>query len=309
MGHKLLNTLIIGLGNQAKAWALNLRDSGHDVALYLRPNSKSLSLAKELGFDPISKEEIKIFNSIALLTPDDTHLNVLNELNEYISEDTIILYAHGYSMVQDKLDKKFPRFRHVLFAPKAIASELRYQYETKGKLGAVYSLEKTDESLWDSLSDFSSKLGITSGPYRTSFENETYADLFSEQTLLCTLLPYASNMVFKKLREKGIEKEVAYFEAWYEVKLIADTLIKIGPEAFFELISPNALLGAYLGKERIIDENFEKNIQSLMDDIYSGKFQEVASQSDFENIRNEMKNYWKTQELSHTATEFSEQLF
>jgi ketol-acid reductoisomerase len=106
----------------------------------------------------------------------------------------------------------------------------------------------------------------------SNFKNETYADLFSEQSILCSLLPYASEMIFNKLVDKGIEKELAYFESWYEVKLIADTLMKIGPQKFFDLISPNALLGSKKGKDFLLDSHFQSQLNKLLDNIYSEDF-------------------------------------
>ena len=42
---------IIGYGSQGHAHALNLRDSGVDVVVGLRPTSKSVDFAKEQGLD------------------------------------------------------------------------------------------------------------------------------------------------------------------------------------------------------------------------------------------------------------------
>ena len=42
---------VIGYGSQGHAHALNLRDSGVDVVVGLRPTSKSVEYAKEQGLD------------------------------------------------------------------------------------------------------------------------------------------------------------------------------------------------------------------------------------------------------------------
>ena len=42
---------ILGYGSQGHAHALNLRDSGVDVVVGLRPTSKSVDFAKEQGLD------------------------------------------------------------------------------------------------------------------------------------------------------------------------------------------------------------------------------------------------------------------
>ena len=42
---------VIGYGNQGRAQALNLKDSGNDVIIGLRENSKNIKLAKSDGFE------------------------------------------------------------------------------------------------------------------------------------------------------------------------------------------------------------------------------------------------------------------
>src|SRR5690606_1654851 len=135
-----------------------------------------------------------------------------------IREGSIILYAHGYSMTKHHFENHFSHLKHILFAPKSIGSELRRQYQLKGKLGAVYSVEllKADTAdtveteIW--LLKLAQALGINLGPFKTTFKNEMEADLYSEQGLLCSLIPYAANEMFNHLTEAGIEPELAYFE-------------------------------------------------------------------------------------------------
>ena len=69
---------IIGFGNQAKAWALNLRDSGWKVIIALRDNSPSAKLVKELNFQVVSLPLITT-NLCAVLTPDETHSEIVRK--------------------------------------------------------------------------------------------------------------------------------------------------------------------------------------------------------------------------------------
>jgi ketol-acid reductoisomerase len=163
--------LIIGFGNQAKAWALNLKDSGKKPVIGLRKNSQSFASVKALGIDAIDIEsnELSLFEQVVLLTPDDTHHIILENLSNKLNKNTLVIYAHGYSMLAFELNKKYPQFQHVLLAPKAIASELRFQFETGGKLGAVYGLEyisdDNKEEVKKDLFELALGIGITAGPY------------------------------------------------------------------------------------------------------------------------------------------------
>ncbi len=62
---------IIGYGSQGHAHALNLRDSGVDVVVGLRPTSKSVDFAKEQGLEVKSVAEASAeADVIMILAPD-----------------------------------------------------------------------------------------------------------------------------------------------------------------------------------------------------------------------------------------------
>ena len=102
------------------------------------------------------------------------------------------------------------------------------------------------------------------------------------------MIPFAALTTYKKLREKDVPAELAYMECWQEVKLIADTMIKIGPKAFFEAISPNALIGAHKATELFFDESYEKKLNSLADDIWSEKFNSEIDNASLDEMRTQL---------------------
>jgi ketol-acid reductoisomerase len=293
-------TAVIGLGSQAKAWALNLRDSGHQVYIGLRHESPSIGKAEELNFPFfVLGPELTQYKTILLLIPDQNHLAFLEEYAQFIKNGARVIYAHGASMVEHSLAKKFPHCHHLLLAPKAIASEVRFQYQTKGKLGAIYSVEQSPQQSKDEefLLGLARELGITGGPYPASFQQEAYSDLFSEQSILCGLLPYAAELSYQTLREKGMPKEVAYMECWLEVKLICDAMVKMGPLAFFQLISPYALVGGEKAQKLIFDKGYQKTLESLWTDIENGEFFKEVHSPKNKSLRQTVINYWENSEL------------
>ena len=62
---------VIGYGSQGHAHALNLRDSGVDVRVGLRPGSKSIAKAEEEGLKvlPVA-EAVEEADVIVILAPD-----------------------------------------------------------------------------------------------------------------------------------------------------------------------------------------------------------------------------------------------
>lgn len=298
---------IIGFGNQAKAWALNLRDSGYDVSIYLRKGSQSKIVATSLGFETKTiGEELPLYT--ALLTPDETHNEVLEKFNH--QKNKVIIYAHGYSLLYEAVSKKYSQFDHILCAPKAIASELRWQYEIKGAIGGVFSCEfSKDAKLHNTqIKKIAQDLGLTLF-FETTVEQETKADLFSEQSLLCSTIPYACLASFSELRRRGISKEVAFFETWHEFKLITDTFIKLGPDNFFNLISPNALLGSQIGKDLLFSQEYTDSLKQIFDNIENENFSSLIKNTNFEDLRKKILNFWEKQELTQTFNEFKNDLY
>ncbi|MBF0359510.1 MAG: hypothetical protein HQK49_00770 [Oligoflexia bacterium] len=319
---------ILGFGNQGKAWALNLRDSGVDFTILLKKNSPSCGKARKLGFKKICSleneglEHLSEFTHIVMLTPDNTHFEILTKYKEQFNQNATFIYAHGFSFNRYQLRYINENWTHLLLAPKAIASELRFQYEVKGGLAAVYSVENSENNSENNsnnksanddrqfLFDLAKKLGINSGPYQTTFYKECVADLFSEQSILCSVLPYLSELCFNLLRARGIEREVAYLECWYEVKLIVDTLIKVGPHDFFKLISPNALIGGEKGKNILLDDHFKQNLSTIiLEDILSGKFEQEIDNTNENELRKRIDDYWKSSELNQVHQQMKPLLF
>lgn len=302
------NIAIIGFGNQAKAWGMNLRDSGWKVKIGLRPTSSSIALAQELGFETFNYTQANSENNFAILTPDDTHFDVVKKIGEYNKNATFI-YAHGFGLLYTELQTQFNEANHLLLAPKAIASELRFQYETKGKNGGIYSFEGLkDKGLEEWSLTLGKDLGLNS-LHEATIEHETKADLFSEQSLLCSVLPYAALYSFKQLREAGISKEVAYFECWYEVKLIVDTLIKIGPEKFFNLISPNALVGSEIGRSAIFTDHYFIALNNIYNHIQSGEFEKQLHNVNIDQVRKDVLEFWQKEELTTLHQTMQKELF
>jgi ketol-acid reductoisomerase len=308
----MMRLTIIGFGNQAKAWAQNLQDSLFPIRVALRPDSPSFEKVVEMGLDVVEIGSPQFFEDQAfvLLTPDHTHHAFMTDNGHLFSEGSLILYNHGYSLLQNNFSHHFPHLRHILFAIKAIGSEVRAEYLRKGKLGAVYSLEHIKgetENVEQWLKELAVALGINMGIHQTTFQNETQADLFSEQGLLCSLIPYTANEMFKQLIENGIEPELAYLECWHELKLIVSAMVDKGPEGFYDLISPNALIGSEKGFQRLITEDFKANLATLFTDIKNNKFQEDIDNTNVEELRIKIRKRWQQSPLTETFRKINQE--
>ncbi len=294
---------IYGFGNQARAWAANLLDNNRTPKIVLRSfESSSYKEALSLGYEVCTETSLpKTSISIALLTPDNTHLEILERLN--LSKGSQVVYAHGISVFQNKLDQKFSHISHLLLAPKAIASELRSRCKQRLWIPAAFSLEfskRTDD--YELLCLIKELIGITHWTM-SSFEQEFKTDLFSEQTLLCNALPIIIEKSFEYLVSKGIDSKLAYFETLVESKFIVDTLFEQGYSKFFELISPLALVGGHKGSDKVNQFDWNKLFDELWADIDQNHFIEQYEKTNIEDLRTEIKNKYANSSIQNLFEE------
>lgn len=303
----MIKLAIIGFGNQAKAWALNLRDSQVNFSIGLRENSKSKENIKFNCFN--YEKESADFTHFIILTPDETHFDIVSNIYSQNKESTFI-YAHGHSIVSTDILKLASDASHLLLAPKSIASELRLEFELNGKIPAVYSLEYSKSKIDDEkfISMLAENIGITSLSL-SNFQNETFADLFSEQTILCSAIPYLALHSFNTLIENGIDKEVAFYECFHELKSISSAFVKMGPLEFFKLISPNALIGSEVGQRMLFDATYKEKLQIIFENIKSNKFDETIKSTDLVPFRDQILARWNDTELQKTYDRLKSDLY
>ncbi len=173
---------------------------------------------------------------------------------------------------------------------------MRFQYETKGKIGAAYYAETADNE--KNLKSLAIQVGFTA-LYKSHFDEECLADLFSEQSLLCSLIPYGALKSYNLLRSSGVSKEVAFMECYLELKSISHAFVTLGPEAFFKLISPNALIGSQKGRKLLLNETFDNGLKQILIDIKNKQFYKEV-EIDIDQLRSNILHEWGQEELSQT---------
>src|SRR4051794_17895060 len=97
---------ILGYGSQGHAHARNLKDSGVDVAVGLRPGSKSVEQAEAAGLtvtdiaDATSRGDI-----VMVLLPDERHHDVWEEsIKDGIAPGNLLMFGHGFSIHYGEVD-------------------------------------------------------------------------------------------------------------------------------------------------------------------------------------------------------------
>jgi ketol-acid reductoisomerase len=90
--------------------------------------------------------------------------------------------------------------------------------------------------------------------------------------VLCGGVAELVDAAFMKLIEAGYPPEVAWFECFYELKLVTDLMFERGVAGAFTRISNTAEYGAYLTGPRIIGEPSRAAMDAVLAEVRSGAF-------------------------------------
>ena len=91
---------VIGYGSQGHAHALNLRDSGVEVKIGLKPDSKSVQKATEAGFEVLSSAEAAKWADVVVILAPDQHQRGLYaaDIRDNLEAGNAILFGHGFNI-------------------------------------------------------------------------------------------------------------------------------------------------------------------------------------------------------------------
>ena len=90
--------------------------------------------------------------------------------------------------------------------------------------------------------------------------------------VLCGGVGELIDAAFMKLVDAGYPPEVAWFECFYEVKLVTDLMYERGIAGAFAKISNTAEYGAYLTGPRVIGEASRTAMDGVLADVRNGSF-------------------------------------
>lgn len=267
---------ILGYGNQGRAQALNLHDSGIDVVVGLRGESASMIEAETAGLSTaLIEDAVASADVIMMLAPDEIHAALYSEIEPRLRTGAALGFSHGLSVrfgfVEPRADLDV-----FLVAPKGPGTALRSLYtEDKGMI-AVWAVEQdaTGNAREIALA-YGRAIGSgRAGLIASSFAEEAEADLFNEQAVVWGAVPELLIAGFETLVAGGVSPELAYLECVGELKLIAELIEARGIAGMREAISNTAELGALLGGHQIIDESVRRRMADVLSEVRAGRFAE-----------------------------------
>jgi ketol-acid reductoisomerase len=291
---------VIGYGSQGHAHALNLKDSGVDVVVGLRPDSSSREQAEAAGLRVLDVADAASEGDIVMiLLPDEKQAEVwAKEISEGIAPGNLLLFAHGFTIHFGQIEP--PAGVDVgMVAPKGPGHLVRRQFvEGRGVpcLIAIHQDESGEAK--DLVLAYAKGIGgMRTGVIETSFKDEAETDLFGEQSVLCGGATELVRAGFETLVEAGYDPRLAYFECLHELKLIVDLMYEKGITGMRYSISNTAEYGDLTRGKRVIGEPTREAMKKILGEIQSGDFarewiaENQAGQENFQRMRAEQQNH------------------
>lgn len=265
---------VIGYGSQGRGQSLNLRDSGLDVVIGLRPG-KSWDAAVNDGMKVMTvAEAVKKSDIIQILLPDEHQGAVYrNEIMPHLTEGKCLMFSHGFNIHYGQIVP--PQTVDVIMvAPKGPGFMVRRQYEEGKGVPALIAIHQDHTKKAHQIAlAYAKGIGATRAVVlETSFREETETDLFGEQAVLCGGMTSLIKAGFETLVDAGYAPEMAYLEVLHETKLIVDLIYEGGLTNMRKYISNTAQYGDLTRGPRVIGEESYEAMQEILDEIQSGEF-------------------------------------
>ncbi|MEN2983152.1 MAG: ketol-acid reductoisomerase [Thermus sp.] len=267
---------VLGFGSQGHAHALNLKESGVDVRVGLRPGSKGFAKAEAAGLRvlPVA-EAVGEADIVMVLLPDEVQGRVYREeIEPHLKEGAALAFAHGFNIHFGQIKPR--RDLDVwMVAPKGPGHLVRSEYQRGSGVPALLAVHQdASGAAFPTALAYAKAIGAArAGVIPTTFKDETETDLFGEQAVLCGGLTRLIQAGFETLVEAGYPPEMAYFETVHEVKLIVDLIYEAGFAGMRYSISNTAEYGDYTrGEVAVPVEETKRRMREILRQIQTGEF-------------------------------------
>ncbi len=266
---------IIGFGSQGHAHALNLRDSGVNVIVGLRPGSESVATAREAGLEVVEPAEASSRGDIVMmLVPDELHRAVWEGgVGDGVASGNLLLFGHGFSIHYGEVTPPADVERGTGRAEGSRPPRSPPVHRGLGRAGARRSAAGPHGSRAAAVARL--REGNRSDP-RGGFRDELQGR-DRDRSVRRAGGPVrwrlrAVQAGFDTLVEAGYDPKMAYFECLHELKLIVNLMYEKGLSGMRFSISNTAEYGDYTRGKRVISEQTRAEMRKILGEIQSGDF-------------------------------------
>ena len=265
---------VIGYGSQGRGQATNLRDSGLDVIIGLRPG-KSWENASKDGFEVFDVATASAqADVVMILLPDELQAGVYrDQIMPNLREGDCVMFSHGFNIHYGQIVPP-PTVDVIMVAPKGPGHMVRRVYTEGGGVPALIAIHQdaTGRARQIALA-YAKGIGATRAVVlETTFQEETETDLFGEQAVLCGGMTSLIQAGFETLVDAGYAPEMAYLEVLHECKLIIDLIYEGGFAKMRDSISNTAEYGDLTRGPRVIGPEVYAAMDEILTEIQNGEF-------------------------------------
>lgn len=266
---------VIGYGSQGFAQSNNLRESGCNVTVGLRPDSPSRAKAEAAGLRvlPVAQAAAEA-DIVMMLVPDELAPDVYtHEIAESMTPGKTLAFSHGFS-IHFGFIKPPPDTNVFMVAPKGPGHLVRHEYQRGAGVPCLLAVHQdpTGDTKKLGLAYASAIGGGRAGVIETNFREETETDLFGEQAVLCGGLTALIKAGFETLVEAGYAPEMAYFECLHEMKLIVDLIYEGGISEMRYSVSNTAQYGDMTRGPVVVNDETKRRMKGILAEVQSGAF-------------------------------------
>lgn len=290
-----MTVAILGYGNQGRAQALNLRDSGATVLVGNREDSYA-EQAQADGFEPLSIADAAAAGDfLFILTTDESQPFIWDEqIAPGVAAGNTLVWASGYNVGYDLIQPR-PDVDVVLVAPRMTGNMVRTLFsEGKGAMAQAAVHQDASGQARARMMAIAKGIGATrGGVIESSFREEAELDLFAEQIVWSGLVAWFEEC-FKLGVEQGFSPELMVLEL-YASGEASEILGLMARNGFYRQMAHHSTTSQYGTLTRaaglLNDEIRAKMRNSIVNDIKGGAFisewsrEQAEGSSELEKMR------------------------
>jgi ketol-acid reductoisomerase len=295
---------IIGYGNQGRAQAQNLRDSGVQVIIGSIRDAGAAQAERD-GFTVVAiAEAVERAGALALLIPDEVQRTVYEqELATRLRPGQVLDFAHGYN-IHFGLIRPPADVDVIMVAPRMIGVNVRRSFEQGSGVPAYIAVAQDASGRARQIAlAWAKGIGATrAGVLETSFAQETEIDLFAEQAVWPIIMRDLL-LSYETLVEAGFPPEMVALELYGsgEAAEVFREMARVGIINQTRLHSQTSQYGTLSRGKRMLPDDTRGRLRQALEEIRSGQFarewadEQRAGYPVFERLRKEAEAH----EINH----------
>jgi ketol-acid reductoisomerase len=268
---------VIGYGNQGRAQALNMHDSGVGSVLVGNIHDESWEQAEADGFSPMPiGEAVEAADICLMLVSDEVAPSVYREhVEPALGPGKTLDFASGYNFAFGHI-VPLESVDVIMVAPRMIGDALRNLFvDGKGAPCFVDVHQDASGEAWEDCLALAKAIGCTrSGALRVSMEHETYMDLLTELGVWPLIISVFLS-AYELQVDAGIPPEAVLLEL-YASKEPAEVMERAADMGIFEQMKLHSRTSRFAHATRLKEldqspiEAFLR--EALVERIQSGRF-------------------------------------